>query len=292
MSSPGAGAPAGPSGGSFHVVVSGACWLRGSAADRPLCLRQGDVVVVPRGDAFTIAGTPGGDAPMPTHLRDPSPAGRCRFLTHAGTELAQLVCGCIRVLRDDPLVAMLPRFVHVPACDTHRIGGLRSTMTLLGEEAAAPGIGSEAVVHRLMELLLIHVFRTVAPPVNANVDVLAALRVHKQLGVTLRAMQAHPEHPWTIDLLARQAACSRTAFLARFAHLIGQPPLRYLTLLRMTRAKELLLTSTNGLDRISEAVGYNSVEGFTRAFKRNFGVTPAQLRGRHRSARRHGALAA
>jgi len=74
--------------------------------------------------------------------------------------------------------------------------------------------------------------------------------------------------------------------LARFASLVGQPPLRYLTSLRMTRAKHLLLTGPGGVERVAGDVGYGSVQAFTRAFKRSFGMTPAEFRGRQRISKR------
>jgi AraC-like DNA-binding protein len=53
-------------------------------------------------------------------------------------------------------------------------------------------------------------------------------------------MHQRPEEPWTVARLADEVGLSRSAFAARFAELVGEPPLGYLTRLRMQRASVLL----------------------------------------------------
>ena len=70
---------------------------------------------------------------------------------------------------------------------------------------------------------------------------------------------------------------SRSAFSARFAVLVGTPPLTYLTHWRMRLAASLLREDVP-LGEVAEHVGYESEAAFSVAFKRERGVPPGQYR--------------
>src|SRR6267154_3969890 len=241
---------------SFHFVVSGRCWLSAPKIDMSARLEEGDLLVMLRGDAVVVADTPDRDKQVLRHLRDPAGRGYCRIPGPGGSEAAQLLCGYFHFDGDHPLAAMLPPFIQMRASESREISRLRSTMEFMIEETAMPRVGGRSVLRRLVELLFIQVFRAYASQPGASVGYLAALQEDKQLARTLKAIHEHPEYPWTVDRLAHDSARSRTAFLERFASLVGQPPLRYLTSLRMTRAKQLLLKGRGGVERVAEDVGY------------------------------------
>lgn len=52
----------------------------------------------------------------------------------------------------------------------------------------------------------------------------------------------------------------------------------YLEQLRMAKAKEMVLESTTSLSTLYEHLGYNNAASFRRAFKKNFGVSPKEMR--------------
>ena len=106
---------------------------------------------------------------------------------------------------------------------------------------------------------------------------LAGLR-DRFVGKALALMHARPEHAWSIDELRAQVGMSRSALAQRFTDLVGQPPMQYLTRWRLTVAAQRLRREPTSLDRIAEHVGYESQAAFNRAFKREFGITPARWR--------------
>ena len=75
---------------------------------------------------------------------------------------------------------------------------------------------------------------------------------------------------------------SRSAFAARFARLVGEPPLHYLTRWRMQKAAGLLREGRASLAEIAEQVGYDSEAAFSKAFKRSIGTAPGAYRRRAR----------
>ena len=73
----------------------------------------------------------------------------------------------------------------------------------------------------------------------------------------------------------------------RFAQLIGMPPIRYLTMWRLEIAKRYLRESRMSIPQIARAVGYESEEGFRRAFKREFEMWPAEWRDHQVASLKH-----
>ncbi|MND03254.1 HTH-type transcriptional activator RhaS [compost metagenome] len=68
--------------------------------------------------------------------------------------------------------------------------------------------------------------------------------------------------------------------MERFTTLVGMPPIRYLTVWRLRTAKLLLRESNKTVAQLAHSVGYEAEEAFSRAFKREFGVSPARWRDR------------
>ncbi len=84
----------------------------------------------------------------------------------------------------------------------------------------------------------------------------------------------------SVEELARAAGLSRSAFVDRFRDLMGHPPMRYVTLWRLQRAKLRLGETDESIAEIAHGIGYGSEEAFSRAFRREFGMPPAQWRER------------
>jgi len=106
---------------------------------------------------------------------------------------------------------------------------------------------------------------------------LAGLR-DRYVGKALALMHSRPAHPWTVDELANDVGLSRSALGERFAAVIGQPPMQYLTRWRLQLAADLLHNSRRAVAAISADVGYDSEAAFSRAFKRELGSAPGAWR--------------
>ena len=64
---------------------------------------------------------------------------------------------------------------------------------------------------------------------------------------------------------------------------VGMPPIRYLRLLRMERAKDLLESSFLSVKEIAYQVGLNDESHFVRDFKSTYGFSPASYRTRFKN---------
>jgi transcriptional regulator GlxA family with amidase domain len=103
------------------------------------------------------------------------------------------------------------------------------------------------------------------------------------VGEALRLLHADPAHPWTVAELARKAGTSRAAFARRFAELVGETPIAYLTGWRLCCAADQLSGTTDTVDAIARKVGYANAYALSVAFTRQYGVRPSDYRRSRRS---------
>ncbi|MFV2013449.1 MULTISPECIES: helix-turn-helix domain-containing protein [unclassified Micromonospora] len=82
----------------------------------------------------------------------------------------------------------------------------------------------------------------------------------------------------TVDEIARAAMFSKFHFTRMFQRVTGVSPGRFLSALRLQRAKELLVSTSMSVVDISVSVGYNSVGTFSSRFSRSVGMSPTAFR--------------
>ena len=149
---------------------------------------------------------------------------------------------------------------------------------LLTEESQLGRPGADGVLTRLAELMFIELLRRYLeelPP--GQTGWLAGLR-DEVVGRVLEMLHTRPEHPWTLEELARGANSSRSSLAKRFADLVGQPPMQYLAQWRMQVAANLLAQTGAKVATIGVEVGYDSEAAFSRAFKKATGLAPGAWR--------------
>ncbi|MCB5168949.1 AraC family transcriptional regulator [Streptomyces bambusae] len=151
---------------------------------------------------------------------------------------------------------------------------------LLDAEAAKDQPGQEVVLDRLLDLMLIDVLRTwFSRPEGEPPGWYRALG-DPVIGGALRLLQDQPARPWTVASLAAAVGMSRAAFARRFAELVGEPPMAYLTGWRLALAADLLRDTDDTLDAVARKVGYSGSFALSSAFKRVRGISPSGHRAR------------
>ena len=267
------------------AVVRGEAWIvpDGRGAMR---LDAGDVAVVRGPEHYTVADDPA-TAPQAVIL----PGQRCT--TPDGQEVAQMMDLGVRTWGNaaDGATVMLTGTYQLDG----EVGGrlLRAlppllvqragewdcpVLPLLAAEVVKDEPGQEAVLDRLLDLLLIAVLRAhFARPESGGPD---WYRAHSDpvVGHALRLMHHNPAHPWTLAELARETHVSRAAFARRFHALVGEPPMAFLTGWRIALAADLLREPGTTIGSVAEQVGYGSPFALSTAFKRVRGISPQQHR--------------
>lgn len=91
-------------------------------------------------------------------------------------------------------------------------------------------------------------------------------------------LQEHYNEDLTLEDVARKVHISPSRLSHLFKDELGLTIIEYLTDIRITAAKQMLENSDLMVKQIAEKVGYQEASYFTRVFKKNTGVSPAEYR--------------
>ncbi|MCI9337132.1 MAG: helix-turn-helix domain-containing protein [Lachnospiraceae bacterium] len=93
---------------------------------------------------------------------------------------------------------------------------------------------------------------------------------------------AHMGENISTEDLSRVLGMNRTYLCKRFQEETGQTVGHYMTSMKMEEAKRLLAVTKKSAAEIALYLGYSSQSYFVKVFKRQFGITPGEYRGRVR----------
>jgi AraC family transcriptional regulator len=99
----------------------------------------------------------------------------------------------------------------------------------------------------------------------------------RRLSRVLEYIHAHLGDSLDIGGMATAANLSRFHFARAFKASTGQSPYQYVSAQRLARAK-VMLAQNQPLAQIALALNFSSQANFTRAFRREFGITPGRYR--------------
>jgi len=273
------------------AVVRGRAWVLpdGGLAQS---LAAGDIAVV-RGPApYTVADDPATGPQMIIH-----PGQHCT--TVDGISLVESMALGVRTWGNSatgPTVLLTGTYQHEGAVSRRLVDALpglvvvRRTewdsplIALLADEVVRDDPGQEAVLDRLLDLLLVAALRVWFARPQTALPPWYLAHSDPVVGRALRLLQHNPGHPWTVAGLAAAAGASRAALARRFQNLVGEPPMSYLGRWRLALAADLLLEPGATVGAVAHRVGYASAFTFSTAFKRLYGVSPRQHRDERQEA--------
>ena len=242
----------------FHMIRRGQCWA--TIDGQTEYLGPGDLIFLGPGIDHVLSSEP------------PGGAGQ------GGAASTLLLCGYCNFLADTPtpLLDVIPNLTIVRNEELALQPFLKGTIDQLSSEYMARGPGSELIVNKLTEVVLVELIRINFCREEGS-PFLKALH-DKSVSKALQLLHEQPEKSWTIQDLAQAVGSSRAAFAKRFKGLVGETVFQYLTSLRMQRAKQLLRDTALPVYEIAQKAGYESDLAFTKTFKKQTGKTPRQFR--------------
>lgn len=274
-------------------IVRGSAWVVPGDGE-PVALREDDVAIMRGPDPYTVADDPA--TPPQVSIQ---PGQVCRSLGSAGQELVESMgCG-VRTWGNaaEGTTVMLTGTYQLHGEVSQRLlRALPALLVLRGDEWDCPVVpllageivkdepGQEAVLDRLLDLLLIAALRAWFARPEARAPDWYRAASDPVVGHALRLLHHNPAHPWTVATLARETGLSRAALARRFNELVGEPPMSFLTGWRIALAADLLLEPGATIGAVAHEVGYGSPFALSTAFKRLRGISPQQYRATARAA--------
>ena len=194
----------------------------------------------------------------PGEMHDGAPVGGARGWRMLYLDPAVVARGLVEEGEDRPEIAR-------PALRDPMLAGL-FTRLFVGATGAAPEpLGLEEDLLRTLAYLLRRYGTRLRPAPQASPAVAMARR----------RLDEAPEMPATLAELAALSGVSRFQLLRGFARETGMTPHAYLLQRRVRLARQLLVAGRAPAEAAQEA-GFADQSHMTRAFRRQFGVTPAR----------------
>lgn len=186
---------------------------------------------------------------------------------------AELVCASIKFQTGskNPVLEALPSPIIVPLASVH---GLDTFIDVLFSEANLEREGRDAVMNRLLEVILVNVLRHIIAEGHTPPSTLSAL-ADRHLAPVLEYINRNIREDLSVERLAEIAAMSRSSFIQHFKNTFAMAPGEYVQNCRMATAKKLI-AKRKPMSVICFEVGYEDASSFSRAFKRNTGLTPRE----------------
>jgi AraC-like DNA-binding protein len=263
----------------FHMALEGRGALELDTGER-LKLEPGSLVVLPLGTGHTVrngfreTSVPALDSIL---AANPPALGRLRYGGRG--RRTRLLCGGFSLTDALParLLAALPKILTLDA-ESMASSGVSGLVDVLRAEADDAQPGATAVFAKIADVFLTLALRGYLLTAERTGKVQLGPLQHPAIAAAIETMRCDLDKQWSVAQLARTAGMSRTYFVARFTGLVGHPPIRFLTKLRLSQSAGYLTTSDQTVYAIAHRVGYETEASFSKAFKREFGVSPGTYR--------------
>lgn len=255
-----------------HVEV-GRCLMTRAEAD-PVVFEVGDIAFIRTSSPFSLTTDPELEAEESEALVKKTRSTELVLGEETG-DCAMLRCGRFDfgTSNEALLWGLLPSLVHIKD-DEPVSSRLRSLLQFNDAEGQHPGPGSELIISRLMELILLEVLRSEVPRLRPGAKGLLSGLADPVIAKALAAMHNEVAAAWTVAKLARRSGVSRSTFAARFRTLVGLGPIQYLAGWRLALAKDKLAKGEQSVGEIALAVGFSSSSAFSTAFTRTENCSP------------------
>ncbi|MGH6923258.1 MAG: AraC family transcriptional regulator [Propylenella sp.] len=266
----------------YHLVTEGRATVRFDGMPE-VPIEAGDIIINPHGLPHTVSnGSPAAMVDSGASLSEFLTGQLMTMRLGGGGERTHFVCGYFGCERhaDRLFLAGLPAMIRMNIRGDSSGEWLESSVRHLVSEAGSGRPGQSALLSKMAEALFIETLRRYMEELPPEQTGWLAGARDPIVGGALAALHRKPYHHWTLDELAAEVGASRSVLAERFSRFLGEPPLTYLGRWRLQLAARLLQTTRKTILQLALDVGYESESAFNRAFKREFGLPPAQFRKR------------
>jgi AraC-like DNA-binding protein len=259
----------------FHLAHRGGFDLsrEGEAVGR---VDAPELLLLPGGKAHCLSdGFGARPEPLEAILRGDAP----HATPHDEPGATELICGAfvMRAAPLNPLLGALPPALKVAAGGSGASSALAAAASMLAAECGRRSRNG-FTAQRLLEVLCAEAIRSYQQRAGDRDAGWFRGLADPKVSEAVRHVHSDPGAEWSVEVLAARVALSPSRFAARFRETMGESVMAYVSRWRLNVACRLLRETGSPLEMIAERVGYESVPAFSRAFKAQLGLPPAQWR--------------
>lgn len=252
---------------SFHVILEGKCQL--SLGGKQTDLSEGDII-------FFFSCIPFSLHSAPVFSPDALPAKAMLPFGKSATDEVALLCGFLhpKNLQSELLFAMMPEYLLIRS-EMQSSTKIRPVLELLKMECRNSGTDRELAITRLTDLLLIYVVEQVMAEQLIDINLIQVSQ-NKDLTALFLEVIRNPREEWSIERMADILDISRSTFIRKIQRASGYNPNELIVRLRVNVAVNLLRRGYS-VEDVALTVGYESLAGFYKAFKKVTVATPSEF---------------
>jgi AraC family transcriptional regulator len=207
------------------------------------------------------------------------------FNIHFGEHFSEGVLGALLTPADKILNDGLQQAVHTVAFYNrlyHRDEQFNNLVTSL-QQTKHSTLFDKLHFEELLANLLTHLLyqhRDILQQVDKMPPVKNSTRIelYKRLSFALDYIHTAPSFSIELDELAATACLSKYHFLRLFKLVFGITPHQYIQQLRLKKARQLLKCSSLPIQEVSDQLGFENSQSFSRLFFQHMGMYPTQYR--------------
>ncbi len=132
------------------------------------------------------------------------------------------------------------------------------------------------LIKNRLELLLISLLLPDAASSDTELTTNHTNYSYEQLDIITQYMLAHINEVLTLEDISRGCALSPSKLNRICNELVRESPVSYFTYLKISEAQRLIKNTSLNFTQISERLGFNSVQYFSRLFKQRVRITPSE----------------
>ena len=211
------------------------------------------------------------------HAVDSSDLRKIDPVFQQGKITQSLMCGMVHYDKasSHPILDSLPQVLHFQGLVSK--DPIWKTVMLIESEMQRTRGKCGTIVDRLTEVLFLQLLNRYVHENKEMTGFLAALR-DKRIHKALTLIHLDPNFNWSIASLGERVGMSRATLVRHFQSSVGLAPMAYILNWRMMKAYNLIKYSNANLEQIAEQVGFASARTLSKAFQRQYTITPSELR--------------
>lgn len=254
---------------SFHLVLEGQCWLRFTDRNTVVNLSEGDIVFFFFNMPFYLVSSPEANA-------ENIPKKSMYSISEPKDGDTALLCGFLhpKTIQGEILFALLPEFMIIKKDDTSS-QKISQLVAILQLECSVSQSGCELALARLTDLLLVYIVEQIVDEHLVDIKLLD-ISQHAPFSDLLLQIMHNPTLDWSIDMMAGKVNMSRSTFIRKIDDICGYTPNELVTRLRINIAINLLRRGYK-VEEVTSRVGYESLSGFNKAFRKITSSKPADF---------------